>query len=297
MKRIMFFLILCNFTVAFAAENPLISGKGEQKPAKSIGYPLIVQYVINKITPVQYSLRNRLTQLTNDIKNTKSKKTLLILIGIALIYGIIHAVGPGHGKTISFSYFLSNNGDVKKGIMLGNLIAFLQVGSAILIVVILYFIIKQSYLVAFEDFRRVIKLISYSLIALIGIFLTFRAFGNLRKRKFLKTDADFQGNDGNIIPIAISIGMVPCPAAVIVLLFSLSMDILKVGIILTLFMAMGMGITISLVGVLTITIRKNISKVFLGKGAKKAIFQTIAEFTGALLVFVLGVILFIVNLL
>ncbi len=288
-KTVILLVLMCGIVNIAIADNPLISGKKKRHTPK---YPAIVSYVINKITPVQYQLRKNITGLVNDLKDKKSSKTLLILICIAFMYGLIHALGPGHGKIITFSYFLSKKSSVSKGIFLGNLIAFLQVSSAILIVGIIYFIIKKTFLTTFEDIRRILQLMSYALISLMGIFLFSKYFYKHKKESGMKLD----GDSSNIIPIAVSIGVVPCPAAVIILLFSISVDMLMIGVILSLFMAAGMAFTISCVGISSIIARNNIGKIFSENENVNEKIHMYAGLIGSFFIFLIGTVLFVINL-
>jgi len=288
-KTVILLMLLCSIVSIAIADNPLISGKKKRHTPK---YPAIVSYVINKITPVQYQLRKNLTGLVNDLKDKKSSKTLLILIGIAFMYGLIHALGPGHGKVITFSYFLSKESGIRKGILLGNLIAFLQVSSAILIVGVIYFVIKKTFLTTFEDIRRIFQLMSYALISLMGIFLFSRYFYKHKKESGVKLDS----NGSSIVPIAVSIGVVPCPAAVIILLFSISVDMLMTGVVLSLFMAAGMAFTISCVGIFSIIARNNIGKIFSKNENVNEKIHMYAGLIGAFFIFLLGTVLFVINL-
>ncbi|MCK4532231.1 hypothetical protein KAU39_00465 [bacterium] len=289
--------------VLFAGDNPFVSGSPDTKAVKAVRYPGFMQKIMIKIVPLQQKLSAKLTKLIREIKNTGSGRALCIIILISFLYGFIHALGPGHGKTITFSYFLAKQADIKKGIIVGSLIAFLHVFSALVIVLILYLIVQQAYLISFENLSRTIKLISYALIALIGLFLLIKAFIDLgkfidlRKRKknsVLEEDISYSKiNTKNIIPVAFAVGMIPCPGAVIILLFSISMDVLKVGVISIFSMAMGMAVTISLVGVLTIVSKRGVLKFIAGKSKVRDIFQISTQIFGSLFILFLGIILFV----
>ena len=289
--------------VLFAGDNPFVSADPDKKAVKVVRYPGFVQKIMIKIVPLQQKLNSKLAKLTYEIKKTGSKKAFFIIIFISFFYGIIHALGPGHGKTITFSYFLSKQADIKKGIIVGSLIAFLHVFSALIIVLILYLIVQQAYLISFENLSRTIKLISYALIALIGLFLLIKAFIDLGKfidlRKRKKNSVSEEDiayskiNTKNIIPIAFAIGMIPCPGAVIILLFSISMDVLKIGIISTFSMAVGMAVTISLVGILTIVSKRGVLKFIAGKSKVRDVFQVSTQIFGSLFILFLGIILFV----
>lgn len=288
-------LIFALHSTLLAGDNPLISKEPDKKVVKSIRYPAPVQKLLNKIVPLQHRLNRQMVRLTREIKDTHSKKAFFIIVLISFIYGTIHALGPGHGKTITFSYFLLKKANIKKGILLGNLIAFLHVGSALIIVLILYLIVKRAYLTSFEDLSRIIKLISYALIALIGLFLLIKTFVDLRRKKGRQEDgiSHDQTDTRNMIPVAVAVGMIPCPGAVIILLFSISMDVLKIGIILALIMALGMAVTISSVGVLTIITKRGVLKFVSGRNRVRDVFQAAVEITGSLLILLLGAFLFI----
>lgn len=64
----------------------------------------------------------------------------LLLVGLSLAYGILHAAGPGHGKAVLTSYMVSNETALRRGIALACLAALLQgvvatmvVGAAVLV--------------------------------------------------------------------------------------------------------------------------------------------------------------------
>ena len=299
MNRILAFavliLVFAFYSTLLAGDNPLVSKEPDKKVVKSIRYPAPVQKILNKIVPLQRKLNRQMVRLTREIKDTHSKRALFIIVIISFIYGIIHALGPGHGKTITFSYFLLKRANIRKGIIIGNLIAFLHVGSALIIVLILYLIVKRAYLTSFEDLSRIIKLISYALITLIGLFLLIKTFVDLRKKNSSQEDGIFYNQMDTrsmILPI-IAVGMIPCPGAVIILLFSISMDVLKIGIILALIMALGMAVTISSVGVLTIIVKQGVLKFVSGRNRVGDIFQAATGIIGSLLILLLGAFLFI----
>ncbi|MCK4420665.1 hypothetical protein KAW18_05650 [candidate division WOR-3 bacterium] len=296
MKKIILLTILLSLLTAksavFAQDNPFISKKPDKRIEKSIQYPHFMQKILKKISVLQHRLNQRLSELAKEIKEKNSKKSIFIIILITFIYGMIHAIGPGHGKTITFSYFLSERADIKKGIIVGSFIGFLHAGSALIIVLILYFIIKQSFLRSFEDLSRIIKLVSYGLIMLIGLFLLVKALINLRRQRNSKEKNGYNAlNTKSIIPFSIAVGIVPCPGAMIILLFSLSLGILSIGIISTFFMALGMATTISLVGILTIVTKQRILRFVSEKSKNRAIFQTGISIIGSSLILFLGILL------
>ena len=54
----------------------------------------------------------------------------LTLAALSFLYGILHAVGPGHGKTIISSYFVANEETVRRGVIISFIAAALQALTA-----------------------------------------------------------------------------------------------------------------------------------------------------------------------
>ncbi|MBA7658346.1 hypothetical protein ES703_66296 [subsurface metagenome] len=180
--------------------------------------------------------------------------------------------------------------NISQGIIVGNLIAFLHAISALIIVVTLYFIVKKAFLTSFEDLRRIIRVISYTLIILIGLFLLLKTLVDLSKKKSLQKNSIIyeQVNMKSMLPLVLAIGMIPCPGAVIILLFSISMGVLKIGIMLTLIMALGMAVTISAVGVLTIITKQGVLRFVFRQSKVRNIFQVTSGILGSLLILFFG---------
>ncbi len=284
--------VLVTQSFLFAQDNPFISKKPHEKIEKTTQYPGFINKFMKHISVLQRRLNQKIAELSKELKEKKSAKPILIILFITFIYGMVHALGPGHGKTVTFSYFLSERAQVKKGIVVGTLIGFLHAGSALILVLVLYFIIQQSFLRPLEDLSRIIKLISYSLITLIGLFLLSKTIIGLRKEKRAEKRINDSSVTKSIIPFAIAVGIIPCTGAVIVLLFSISMGILGIGIISTLCMALGMATTISLVGVSTILAKKGVTKFIINRPKVNMILQTTLSIIGALLLTLLGILLF-----
>lgn len=284
------FLFFSPLTSA-AGDNPFVS----KEPRKtSADLPTHASKILTKIASWQHKLNNELTRLTKELKTTKSKNALIPLILLSFLYGVIHAAGPGHGKAISFSYFLSGRSQVTKGILLGNLISFLHTLSAVLIVLGIYFIFKKSYLASFETVSQKLKIVSFSLVVLIGLVLLISSLLSLRQNHLQKGEADKAINwldHKGIVPIAIAVGVVPCPGVVIIMLFSLSQNLLATGLMLSFFMALGMGMTISFAGVLSIVGQEGLLRCFSGRNKARIYGQRALSVFGSLLIVLFGMIL------
>ncbi|MEP7029374.1 MAG: nickel/cobalt transporter [Pseudolabrys sp.] len=107
------------------------------------------------------------------------------LLGISFLYGIFHAAGPGHGKAVISSYLVANDETWRRGIILSFASAILQAFTAIAIVGIAAVLLGATAKVM-GDTVRVIEVVSYALIILIGLRLLWvkgRAFLALLRPK------------------------------------------------------------------------------------------------------------------
>ena len=106
------------------------------------------------------------------------------LLGVSFLYGIFHAAGPGHGKAVISSYLVANNETWRRGIVLSFASAMLQAFTAIAIVGIAAALLGATAK-AMGETVRVIEIVSYALIVLIGLRLLWvkgRAFLRLLAR-------------------------------------------------------------------------------------------------------------------
>ena len=94
----------------------------------------------------------------------------LTLMAISFAYGIFHAAGPGHGKAVISSYVVANNETWKRGVILSFASAILQALTAVLIVGVAAVLLGATARMMGQAVR-VIEVVSYALIALIGLRL------------------------------------------------------------------------------------------------------------------------------
>ena len=96
----------------------------------------------------------------------------------AEFYRMLHAAGPGHGKAVISSYLVANDETWRRGVVLSFASAILQAFTAIAIVGIAAAMLGATAK-AMGDTVRVIEIVSYALIVLIGLRLLWvkgRAF-------------------------------------------------------------------------------------------------------------------------
>jgi len=297
---IVFVLILASFVAAFAQGNPFLStGPKEKKDVPKVDYPTFLNRSFSGLRTFQRNLHEKMADLVEAVRESRNPSVILILFVISFIYGVVHAIGPGHGKSIAASYFLSRDVPLSRGLLMGGLMALLHAGSAIVVVLTVYLILRHSYLSSLENVSHIIRIISYALISMIGLLMFIAAIRDGRTdRSQIHDGGTMNGTKRrSLFSVALAVGIVPCPGAILILLFCLSMQLPAMGVFLVLVMAIGMGITISTVGSIAILTRKGFSK-FLPENSKtRRILLTGLRLLGSFLIFFLGGIFLLGNLL
>lgn len=301
------------------AGNPFAPKSAETQPPTAAPGALERSYrgLLLKIAAVQRDLNQDLNARLKEIETTGSILPALIVIGVAFLYGVFHAAGPGHGKFIVTSYFLARDGPVSHGIIMSGLIALTQALSAIIIVFVLVFAMGLGRLQVL-GYAVTIELVSYALVILLGLYMAWGAFRGKdcdhshgpdhghhhdHGHNHHHPDASQLAADGpwyrrgrDMILTAVAAGIRPCSGAIILLLFTMANGLYAVGIIGALAMALGVAITVSIVGLLAIGARRTIIHATDGHGATQPLILRGVGMLGALFVVTIGALLFLAAL-
>ncbi|MER8486501.1 nickel/cobalt transporter [Mesorhizobium sp. M1322] len=108
---------------------------------------------------------------------------LWLLIGLSFAYGIFHAAGPGHGKAVISSYMVANEVALKRGIMLSFVSALLQALTAILVMMLAYFVLRGTT-ISMTDAAWFLEVTSFVFVTLFGAWLLWRKAGPAILRLF-----------------------------------------------------------------------------------------------------------------
>ncbi|AFK52344.1 nickel/cobalt transporter [Tistrella mobilis] len=91
----------------------------------------------------------------------------LTVIGLAFVYGLLHAAGPGHGKVAVAGYLAGRPADARTSMVMGVAISLMQGAVAILVIGGLALILGRQGLGRMTD-PLALELASYALIATMG---------------------------------------------------------------------------------------------------------------------------------
>lgn len=231
------------------------------------------------------TVRQRLIRYQRDLNNSLADllagagdgplSVAWLVLGMSFLYGIAHAVLPGHRKTVIVSYYLSEDAKVLHGVGAGFAFALMHVISAVLVVTLVVITVQAATMRAIGDVTDLLQTVSSLLIIAIGGFLLYRkirVFRDAREERVARTLESQMGlNDRRALdahvsradikslwPVIVSAGLVPCPVTTSVLLFSISFGVLSLGVVAVIALSLGLGIALSAIAVLTIFFRERI---------------------------------------
>ena len=117
----------------------------------------------------QQSLQRTLAMSVKSLKTDPLRGAITLAL-LSFVYGVLHAVGPGHGKTIISSYVVANEGTVRRGVIISFIAAGLQALTAVVLVGVLLIALGATGLQV-NAWSNQLESISYAMIALVGLYL------------------------------------------------------------------------------------------------------------------------------
>ncbi|SHK37439.1 ABC-type nickel/cobalt efflux system, permease component RcnA [Fibrobacter sp. UWOV1] len=266
------------------------------------------------IAEEQKVLREKLTAAISAMKSG-DWDAIWKFLAICLVYGMLHALGPGHGKSIVVGYFIARRGRWRQGVALGAGITVTHTMSAVLLLLVLYAIFKATVFNAFETGRVGIERASYALIMLTGVLLVVLAIRDvIKSRKGCGCAARLDAAEGaaqdgacaesglgsalppvarwrEIIGVAAVTGIVPCPAVALIVLFCLLNSMVALSLLGALVICVGMTITNVAFGIAAVAFRKGIDKGSAHTRIATKIYP-VATLAGGVIIFISGLLLF-----
>ena len=227
----------------------------------------------------QRALNLELSRLLQAVAENPSAAGLSLL-GFSFAYGVLHALGPGHGKVVITTWLATHPSKLKSSIGLTLASSLLQGSVAIALVVVVLSLLqlpaRQLHMSSFWLEKG-----SYALVGVLGLILCWRALKKLRAllkkptfksftphhvhdehcgcgHQHLPTQEQLQNGDDwrARLMIILSMGMRPCSGAIMVLLFSKVIGVFGWGMLSALAMAAGTSLTISSLALLVHSFRQ-----------------------------------------
>jgi ABC-type nickel/cobalt efflux system permease component RcnA len=244
------------------------------------------------LTPVQHHdwLMDRTRELVAAISAPHlDPRVVLVSLLAALVLGGLHALSPGHGKTLVGAYLIGSRGTPRHAAFLGLIVTVTHtLGVFLLGFATLY----ASRFIVPERLFPVLNLISALLVLGMGAVLLVqrgraafkaRLRGPVAGGLVFVPVAESHGHGGlmhshggvmhshmpagaageevtwkGLLALGISGGLVPCPSAMVLLLAAIALNKTAYGMLLVLVFSMGLAITLTAVGLIFLYARNRL---------------------------------------
>jgi ABC-type nickel/cobalt efflux system permease component RcnA len=243
-----FLILLGGWIGPVHAQNPFTSRSAKTDDIAPAPKAPFTKQLYAKITVWQYQLKKKMSALIRGVKKDGRVMPLLLLMGLAVTYGAVHAAGPGHGKFVAMSYVLSHRPTIPGGILFAVCIAGLHGFSGAVGVLGLRLILQKGVGETLSATTNVTQVASFGLITLLGLGIALKGIHSLWLSPAVGPQAPPRNpSRKGLLPWVAAVGLVPCPAVVMVMLFCMSMEALILGLLLAACISSGMAATISFV--------------------------------------------------
>lgn len=288
---------LCALAVPSAAQDPFRSGAATAGAPRAAEPPGLATQAWFAVQKVQRETQQQIQRHMKAIAEDGSSAALLIGMGLAFLYGVIHTAGPGHGKMVVASYFLGHDARPWLGILMGLRIAVTHVIAAVVLVGIADITVR-SLMGGQPDQVWWMQLASYGAIAVIGAVMLVRAVGRLKRGEAAERHhhghGHDHGHDGKQQGIlAAAAGLAPCTGALLIMLYALANGIVLAGILLVVCISLGMAAAVAIIGVLCIVARRWVVSAVAHEGSGRQWIFTGLELLGSLAIAGLGTAMFV----
>jgi len=185
---------------------------------------------MNSLIAIQHWLYGGMASGLGDVASG-DLKAIFAAMAAAVLFGAVHALMPGHGKTVLVSYHLGQPAKLTQGMANGAILALTHVGLALVLVLTGFAVISKAF--AYGGRTPQFDVASGVMVALIGAFLLWRS---------TRGDHHMHERDGRTL--AFVTGMIPCPLTTFIMSYALARGLLGAGLAVTAAMALGMIATI-----------------------------------------------------
>lgn len=238
----------------------------------ALGGALVFSDSVAELARYSADYQRRINQVLStslrDVQSGTGSLALWTLVTVCFGYGVVHTLGPGHGKAVVVAYFLDSTRPRAwiEGIFAGGWIAFTHTLAALLLAGALKLSSTVGLFGAMREVRNV-EIVSYTLILLVGLWRLWAGITG-RVHEHWQGDHDHAHDHGHGHDhghhhhhdhqppqrtiagwlLLTAAGIAPCAGALVIILLSIALDVLWAGVVGVIAIAIGMAVTLAAIG-------------------------------------------------
>jgi nickel/cobalt transporter (NicO) family protein len=196
---------------------------------------------------------------------------LAAIVPLGILFGAIHAMTPGHSKTVLASYIVGSRLAYLPGVSVAGTLALVHVFSAVVLALAAAALVTRT--LGGVGRAPVLENLSRGILLLIGFWLVVRA---LQRRAH---------PHGEGLAVAVVAGLIPCPLTLFAMFLALSRGVPEAGLTFAFAMMIGVAITLAAVAVGTILARDQVLALIARRGGSiERVSRALDAIAGALLI-------------
>jgi nickel/cobalt exporter len=230
--------------------------------------------ILGALGEVQTWINGSIAADLNDFSRTRDWLKLAVVLPFGAAFGAVHALTPGHSKTILASYLAGSRLSLVGGVGVAGALSFTHILTAVLIAVLALPLVRTT--LAGVGTAPLLEDLSRGLLALIGVWMIARAwlFSPHRHR------------EGPLVGVIA--GLIPCPLTLFTMVFAMSRGVPEAGLVFALAMMLGVALTLSSLAVLTVLTRDKVTQHLARHGPALSRTGRLLEATAGLLLILFG---------
>jgi nickel/cobalt transporter (NicO) family protein len=172
---------------------------------------------------------------------------VLLALLAAVAVGALHALAPGHGKSVAAAYLVTSRGRVRQALSVGVAVAAMHTTSVLALGVVLLFVKRTFALDRMYPWMGIVAGVGAVLLG--GAMLSAR----LRHRREPVHQHPHPLSRRGLGALALAGGLLPSPTAVVVLLGASSLGRLGLGVAMVVAFGIGLAASLSTVGLVAVS--------------------------------------------
>src|SRR5689334_1474569 len=193
---------------------------------------------MNVLVEAQRWIYASLTAALSAFASTRDWASLAAVLPLGVAFGAVHALTPGHGKTVLASYLVGSRLAAVRSLAVAGVLALTHVGSAVILAFAASSLVTRT--LGGVGRAPLLENLSRSLLVAIGAWLIWRAW---RGRSH---------PHGEGLMVGVVAGLVPCPLTLVAMVVALGRGVPEAGLMFAAAMMVGVGLTLAAVAGLTV---------------------------------------------
>jgi nickel/cobalt exporter len=177
----------------------------------------------------------------------------LAFLPLGVVFGAVHAMTPGHSKSILATYLAGSSAGLGRGLLVSLALSFTHVTMA---VIIAWFSLPLvSRMLGSAGDTPALENISRGLLGIIGLWMLWSAFF-----RPVHTHGEGEG-----LAVGMMAGLIPCPLTLFVMSFAMSRGVPIAGLLFAVVMMFGVMVTLSATALAVIAFRQQVTRLLIEK--------------------------------